>query len=86
MSQAESSLAELIANVALTGGFVRQKALLKDLLPFSAATLWRLVNTGKFPKPVKVTDQITAWRVSDITAWAKNPAGYVATTQTEAHQ
>lgn len=86
MSHVASSFSELIANVASTGGFIRQKTLLKDVLPFSAATLWRLVNTGKFPKPVKVTDQITAWRVSDITTWAKDPSGYVATAQTEAKQ
>lgn len=84
MSQAVSSSSELIATVKPNAGFIRQKTLLKDHLPFSAATLWRLVNAGKFPKPVKVTDQITAWRLSDITLWAKDPAGYVATPQTEA--
>ena len=68
------------ANVAPEEGFIRQKTLLKDRVPFSAATLWRLVNAGKFPKPVKVTDQITAWRVSDIKAWSKNPSGYAAST------
>ena len=68
----------LIAKAAPEDGFIRQKSLLLDHVPFSAATLWRLVNAGKFPKPVKVTDQITAWRVSDIKAWSKNPSGYAA--------
>lgn len=61
-------------------GFIRQKILLQDHVPFSAATLWRLVNAGKFPKPLKVTDQITAWRASDIKEWAKDPASYVVST------
>lgn len=56
--------------------FIRQKTLLQGYVPFSAATLWRLVNAGKFPKPVKVTNQITAWRVSDIQNWASDPAGF----------
>lgn len=61
-------------------GFIRQKILLQEHVPFSAATLWRLVNAGKFPKPLKVTDQITAWRASDIKEWAKDPASYVVST------
>ena len=61
-----------------TSEFIRQKTLLQKHVPFSAATLWRLVNAGKFPKPVKVTDQITAWRVSDVEEWSKNPGGYTA--------
>lgn len=64
-----------------TSEFIRQKTLLQEYVPFSAATLWRLVNAGKFPKPVKVTDQITAWRVSDVQAWSKNPAGYAASNE-----
>lgn len=76
MSQTTPSFATLISNVAYTNGFVRQKVLLQKYVPFSAATLWRLIGAGKFPKPVKVTDQITAWRVSDIENWASDPAGY----------
>lgn len=57
-------------------GFIRQKTLLQEYVPFSASTLWRLVNAGKFPKPIKVTEQITAWRVSDVREWSINPSGY----------
>lgn len=41
-------------------------------VPFSAPTLWRKVKNGTFPKPVKVSARITAWRVSDIRAWLAN--------------
>ena len=39
-------------------------------LPFSAPTLWRKVKAGTFPKPVKLSERVTAWRVGDIRAWA----------------
>jgi predicted DNA-binding transcriptional regulator AlpA len=58
--------------------FLRQSALLQRHVPFSAATLWRLVKSGRFPKPVKLTGQITAWRCSDIEDWAKDPEAYLA--------
>lgn len=40
-------------------------------LPFSAATLWRKVRDGSFPKPVRLSDRVTAWRVGDVRAWLK---------------
>lgn len=58
-------------------GFLRQSQLVLNnrrlnqpaILPFSAATLWRKVRTGEFPKPVKISARVTAWRVEDIRAW-----------------
>lgn len=38
-------------------------------LPFSPATLWRRVEAGTFPKPMKLSERVTAWRVSDVRAW-----------------
>lgn len=47
-------------------------------LPFSAPTLWRKVKAGTFPKPVKLSERVTAWRVGDIRAWvAKQTSGTV---------
>lgn len=45
-------------------------------LPFSLATLWRLVAAGKFPRPSKLSERMTAWRVGDVRAWlqAQSPA------------
>lgn len=39
------------------------------LLPASPATIWRKVKAGTFPKPVKLGERITAWRMDDIEAW-----------------
>jgi prophage regulatory protein len=38
-------------------------------LPFSAPTLWRKVKAGTFPKPIKLSDRVTAWNVGTVRAW-----------------
>ncbi len=53
-------------------GYVRQAQLIPVIIPFSSATLWRKVKAGKFPRPVKLSERITAWHVDDIRAWIKN--------------
>lgn len=37
-----------------------------DLIPVSASTWWAGVKTGKFPRPVKLSERVTAWKVKDI--------------------
>jgi prophage regulatory protein len=59
-------------------GYLRQSQLIPDILPFSAATLWRMVKAGKFPKPVKLSERITAWQVADVRTWLNNI--HIATT------
>lgn len=39
------------------------------IIPVSPATLWRWVRSGKFPKPMKVGPNTTAWRVADVRQW-----------------
>lgn len=46
------------------------------LVPFSASTLWRKVRNGDFPSPIKVSTQVTAWRVGDIRRWLASPAAF----------
>ena len=48
--------------------FIRQKNLIL-MIGFSAATLWRKVKNGSFPKPIKLGEKMTAWRIEDITQW-----------------
>jgi prophage regulatory protein len=47
-------------------------------LPFSAATLWRKVAAGTFPKPVKLSNRVTAWRVSDVRIYMSAPSKCLA--------
>ena len=48
-------------------GFLRIAEVLK-LFPVSRSTWWAGVKDGRFPKPVKLSENITAWRVEDIKA------------------
>ena len=38
-------------------------------LPFSAPTLWRKVKEGTFPRPHKLSERVTAWRVGSVREW-----------------
>jgi prophage regulatory protein len=47
-----------------------------NLLPFSRATMWRRIAEGTFPAPIKVSDNVSAWRWGDLRRWLANPTGY----------
>ena len=49
-------------------GFLRVKQIIgaSGPIPVSRSTWWEGVKNGKFPKPVKISENITAWRVEDI--------------------
>lgn len=49
--------------------YIRQAGLLTSVLPISPATLWRWVKIGYFPAPHKLSQRVTAWRISDVRAW-----------------
>lgn len=55
--------------------FVREAELIRTgsnplgPIPFSAHTLWRKVRDGSFPRPLKLSSRVTAWRVSDVRDW-----------------
>lgn len=42
----------------------------RGMIPLSAASIWRMVKAGEFPAPVKLGPNSTAWRLSDVEAWA----------------
>jgi prophage regulatory protein len=35
------------------------------------STIWSWVKAGKFPKPIKLSENCTAWNAADIEAWAQ---------------
>jgi len=49
------------------GGLVRIKQVLR-FVPVSRSTWWAGVKDGRFPKPFKLSERVTVWRVSDIRA------------------
>jgi predicted DNA-binding transcriptional regulator AlpA len=56
--------------------FVRQPTVLQEWNPVSPSTLWRQIKTEKFPKPLKLSQGVTAWRRSELEAWASDPESY----------
>jgi predicted DNA-binding transcriptional regulator AlpA len=84
MNQSIRSFGQSSLNALPDEGFIRQKSMHDlSLLPFSASTLWRKINEGKFPKPIQISDGITAWRIRDLKSWAKDPTGYSTEAQQE---
>ncbi len=58
-------------------GFLRLSQIIGDpkaeppvppIIPVKKSCWWHGVRTGRFPKPVKLSPRITAWRVEDIKA------------------
>lgn len=72
-------LPELLEKTA----FLREKQLVGDakhqlagLLPFSRATLWRMVKRGTFPAPLKLSERTTAWPTAEVKKWLAGPCSY----------
>ena len=56
----------------IAGAFLREAQLVPHMIPVSPATLWRWVREGAFPKPVRLSSRITAWRAEDVDRWIKS--------------
>ena len=46
-------------------GFVRLRTIL-TVIPVGKSTWWDGVKSGRYPKPVKLSERCTAWRAEDI--------------------
>jgi prophage regulatory protein len=44
---------------------------LKQRLGVSSSSIWAWVKAGKFPKPIKLSENTTAWCAADVEAWAQ---------------
>ncbi len=55
-------------------GFVRLTTILapNGPIPVGRSTWWAGVKDGRFPKPVKLSRRVTAWRVEDIRTLIEN--------------
>ncbi|MEP3231257.1 MAG: AlpA family phage regulatory protein [Hyphomicrobiales bacterium] len=51
-----------------TSGFLRVKDIIapNGPIPVSRSTWWQGVKDGRFPKPLKLGERVTVWRVDDI--------------------
>lgn len=43
---------------------------LKQRLGVSGSSIWAWVKKGTFPKPIKLSENTTAWYAADVEAWA----------------
>lgn len=52
-------------------GFLRLPSIIAPHgpIPVSKSTWWSGIKTGRYPKPVKLSTRVTAWRVEDIRAF-----------------
>lgn len=54
--------------------YVRAKQIADDK-NISISTVWRWVQAGILPKPIKLTNRMTVWRAEDIDAAIEKLAG-----------
>lgn len=50
------------------------KAGIPPIIPVSKSTWWAGVKSGRYPKPVKLSERCTAWSVEDIRVLHKSMA------------
>jgi len=55
-------------------GFLRLPKVL-EIVPVSKSTWWAGVREGRYPKPVKLSANTTAWRAEDIRALIERLGG-----------
>ena len=46
-------------------GYVRIDVVTR-IIPVAPRTIWHWVAAGRFPRPIKLGDNVTAWRVEDL--------------------
>ena len=51
--------------------FYRISTLVK-MLGISRSHIWNLVKSNQFPKPVKLSENCTAWRASEVSGWIQS--------------
>lgn len=44
----------------------------KGMIGVSDKTIWQWVKRGEFPAPVKLSDSVTVWRLSDVQTWMQS--------------
>ena len=55
-------------------GFLRLRQILQ-IIPVSKSVWWEGCKTGRFPKPIKLSERTTVWKAEDIAALVKRLGG-----------
>ena len=67
---ASSTTKAIVSKSELSKGekFLRLSSV-RDRIPYSRATIYRIMADGKFPRPIALGPGAVAWRESEIDAW-----------------
>ena len=44
----------------------------EDITGMSRSTIYKMMQSGEFPRPVRIGPAAVRWRTSDITAWMES--------------
>ena len=44
----------------------------KGMVGVSDKTIWQWIKNGEFPAPIKLSDSVTVWRLSDVHTWMQS--------------
>lgn len=56
---------------------IREAELLKNYIPVSRTTLWRMQKEGQFPAPLKLRG-VNVWKEEDIRLWVNSQNEHIA--------
>ena len=45
---------------------------LKDVVPLSTTSIYRLIKKGEFPKQIKLSERSSVWLLEEIEQWLEN--------------
>ena len=51
---------------------------IEPIIPISKSSWWAGVASGKYPKPIKLSERVTVWKASDIEKFIDKVTGEVS--------
>ncbi|NNM80578.1 MAG: AlpA family transcriptional regulator [Gallionella sp.] len=60
------------ANQQQTADYLLPRKTVEKLSGLSRATIYRLIKSGKFPRPLSIGTGSVRWRQSDVIAWQQS--------------
>jgi len=75
-NESQAATGGFTENIEMQQRFIRVRELASTpgrpgRLPLSINSIWRLAREGKFPQPVKLSANVTAWKLEDVEAWER---------------
>lgn len=66
-------------NQSPTSGFLRAAQIIPKMIPVSRSTFFSWVAADKFPRPIKLSERVTVWRVAEVESWIEQQGQTQAT-------